>query len=557
MVKLRGPLLCQSCHSQQGHPELRLRPVGPARRRLADDRARARQLHELPFASARIEPSLGFVADTVTAMEQRSHKLSIAVAAVLLAALSGARAEETPAPDTSAWACSKCTFAKGYTSDAELGAGWLDDSSAKFGDYTGLDEDGVYVVANAEGSAVLESGYHIDYELLDLGLDSRSVAIERRQAGQLRVRPVLRPRPAHDLRYRRDDLRRRRQRRPDAAGGLGTRRQHRRHDGARHQPAQRRRRLRPRPLRRQRPLPARRRAGRFGLDYKRDERSGTRPRYGSFGSVTSEMLRPDRRHHRPRQRSTCVTRASSGSRRSATSRRSTTPRRPRSSSRTRSTRSSRAATRAAWRSSRTTSTTSWRCRSAGTACREHRGHVLGRDGAGHAGDGFQSVHDQPDHRRGRAAVRQPRRRRERHACRPDGQRRARSIGCACAARRRTTSATTTAGRATFTSIVHTDLFPVGDDRTNPLYGYERTRLDGSRRFRRLRRPGGRRRRRVAQDRPHRHAARGVERGSPGRLGPRAVPSERLPRLRGQGRRRGARPGPVRRERRGRATARTR
>ncbi len=30
----------------------------------------------------------------------------------------------------------------------------------------------------------------------------------------------------------------------------------------------------------------------FGLDYKRDERSGTRPRYGSFGSVSTEMLRP-------------------------------------------------------------------------------------------------------------------------------------------------------------------------------------------------------------------------------------------------------------------------
>ena len=45
----------------------------------------------------------------------------------------------------------------------------LDDSSAKFGDYTGLDEDGAYVVANAAGGVALESGYHLDYELLDLG----------------------------------------------------------------------------------------------------------------------------------------------------------------------------------------------------------------------------------------------------------------------------------------------------------------------------------------------------------------------------------------------------
>ena len=83
-------------------------------------------------------------------MEQRSHKLSIAVATILLAAGSGVQAEESAAPDTSAWACKKCTFAQGYTSDAELGAGGLDDSSAKFGDYTGLDEDGAESTADEE-----------------------------------------------------------------------------------------------------------------------------------------------------------------------------------------------------------------------------------------------------------------------------------------------------------------------------------------------------------------------------------------------------------------------
>ena len=34
-------------------------------------------------------------------------------------------------------------------------------------------------------------------------------------------------------------------------------------------------------------------------------------------------------------------------------------------------------------------------------------------------------------------------------------------------------------RAAFTSIVHTDLFPIVDDRVNAVYGYERTRLNGS------------------------------------------------------------------------------
>ena len=105
------------------------------------------------------------------------------MAAVLLTASANVRAEEPAPPDTANWKCSKCAFTTGYASEAELGAGYLDDSSAKFGDYTGLDDDGAYVVAGAEGSAALESGYRLDYSLQDLGLESRSIAIEGGKQG--------------------------------------------------------------------------------------------------------------------------------------------------------------------------------------------------------------------------------------------------------------------------------------------------------------------------------------------------------------------------------------
>ena len=55
--------------------------------------------------------------------------------------------------------------------------------SAKFGNATGLDEDGGYVIVNAEGRSAHESGYVIDYELTNLGLDSR----EPRQLRKLLV----------------------------------------------------------------------------------------------------------------------------------------------------------------------------------------------------------------------------------------------------------------------------------------------------------------------------------------------------------------------------------
>jgi hypothetical protein len=108
-------------------------------------------------------------------MHTRSLILSLAVASCLAAA--GATAAEPSAPNTSEWTCSKCPFPKGYQADATLGGGYLDDSSAKFGRYTGLDEKGGYVVADAEGSYASESGYGLSYELTDLGLNSRAVDI--------------------------------------------------------------------------------------------------------------------------------------------------------------------------------------------------------------------------------------------------------------------------------------------------------------------------------------------------------------------------------------------
>ena len=115
-------------------------------------------------------------------MQNRSLLLSLAVASCLTAA--GAAAEEPAAPDTSAWACSKCQFeGKGYESDVELGGGYLDESSAKFGDYTGLTDKGGYVVADAEGEYTAESGYGLSYEMTDLGLDSRAISIEGGKQG--------------------------------------------------------------------------------------------------------------------------------------------------------------------------------------------------------------------------------------------------------------------------------------------------------------------------------------------------------------------------------------
>jgi len=112
----------------------------------------------------------------VNSMQNRSFLVTLAVASVLSAA-GAAAADQAAGPDTSEWTCSKCPFDVGYRSEVELGGAYVDEDSAKFGDYTGLDEQGGYVIASAEGRAAEESGYVLEYELTDLGLDSREVRL--------------------------------------------------------------------------------------------------------------------------------------------------------------------------------------------------------------------------------------------------------------------------------------------------------------------------------------------------------------------------------------------
>ena len=116
-------------------------------------------------------------------MQTRSLLLTLAVTTVLSAA-GAASADQAAAPDTSEWACSKCPFDRGYRADVEIGGAYVDQDSAKFGDYTGLDEEGAYVLAGAEGRKATEDGYVLSYELKDLGLDSREVRFEGGKQGK-------------------------------------------------------------------------------------------------------------------------------------------------------------------------------------------------------------------------------------------------------------------------------------------------------------------------------------------------------------------------------------
>ena len=71
----------------------------------------------------------------------------------------------------------------------EVGAGYVNKDSAKFGEYTGLDKKGVYAIGNVElyGGDGPEGAFRWKVLGINLGLDSRSLTGEVGAQGRWRV----------------------------------------------------------------------------------------------------------------------------------------------------------------------------------------------------------------------------------------------------------------------------------------------------------------------------------------------------------------------------------
>lgn len=107
------------------------------------------------------------------------------IAASLVAA--GASAQDVPPPDTSKWKCESCPFAKGHEAQYDAGGAYVSDDAARFGNATGYDEKGGYVELDGTGQYAGDA-QRVQWELTDLGLDSRSVEVEGGKPGTYRYR---------------------------------------------------------------------------------------------------------------------------------------------------------------------------------------------------------------------------------------------------------------------------------------------------------------------------------------------------------------------------------
>ena len=103
----------------------------------------------------------------------------------LLAALGvlGAAGVASAQVDTSQWKCSSCPYPKGTTGSIDAGVGYVSDKSQKFGDFTGLDNKGAFLDLGGNVSRRGDDGYFADLWGRDLGLDSRQLYGEAGREG--------------------------------------------------------------------------------------------------------------------------------------------------------------------------------------------------------------------------------------------------------------------------------------------------------------------------------------------------------------------------------------
>ena len=115
----------------------------------------------------------------------KNRALKILVAALLGATWAQAQAAE---PDWDNWTCKFCPFpGSGTTGSASAGVKNVDDDSARFGDYTGLDEEGAYADLGGDVTYRSESGYTVEGRGKDLGTDAREFGVEAGHQGTWNV----------------------------------------------------------------------------------------------------------------------------------------------------------------------------------------------------------------------------------------------------------------------------------------------------------------------------------------------------------------------------------
>ncbi len=116
---------------------------------------------------------------------------------LLLIGTLGALSASAGATDTSLWKCESCPFESGTSGVVDVGAGAVSDTSAPYGDYTGLNRQGGFLIAGGAARYRGDDGLYARLAASDLGLDSRSLAAEGGREGRYALRLGYSELPRH------------------------------------------------------------------------------------------------------------------------------------------------------------------------------------------------------------------------------------------------------------------------------------------------------------------------------------------------------------------------
>jgi MtrB/PioB family decaheme-associated outer membrane protein len=107
----------------------------------------------------------------------------LSAASIVMAAEQGDSGSAPPV-DISKWECKFCAFEAGHSGYVDAGAGYLSDDSFKFGEYTGLTDEGAYLIGDAQYRYRGKNAHYLDLDAQNLGLDSRWMQVEGGRQGK-------------------------------------------------------------------------------------------------------------------------------------------------------------------------------------------------------------------------------------------------------------------------------------------------------------------------------------------------------------------------------------
>ena len=109
----------------------------------------------------------------------------IAMASVLLLSVE-ARSDE-PAV-SSGWSCNFCTYAAGWFGSLDIGPGYASDTSLKFADYRGIDDEGAFISVYGDIHYRNNDEAYFDLYARDLGTDARQLEMRGGRRGRFEIR---------------------------------------------------------------------------------------------------------------------------------------------------------------------------------------------------------------------------------------------------------------------------------------------------------------------------------------------------------------------------------